>query len=72
GYSAKRSIQQYHKPVLIIHSTEDEVIPFSQGQKLFAKANQPKEFYEIKKCHICGPTFYPNEISGKINKMLNK
>jgi fermentation-respiration switch protein FrsA (DUF1100 family) len=70
GYSAKKSIQKYHKPVLIVHSTEDEVIPFKMGKKLFEKANQPKEFYEIKKCHICGPTFYPDEISERINKML--
>jgi fermentation-respiration switch protein FrsA (DUF1100 family) len=71
-YSAKESIKQFHKPVLIIHSTEDETIPFKMGQKLFAAANTPKEFYEIKKCHICGPNYYPEEISGKIKNMLVK
>lgn len=71
GYCAKKSIKRYTKPLLIIHSTEDQTIPFSQGQLLFKKANMPKEFYEIKNCHICGPRFYSNEISAKIKSMLN-
>ena len=70
-YSASKSIRGYIKPVLIIHSTEDEVIPFKMGQKIFDNANAPKEFYEIKKCHICGPDFYADSISQKIVKMLS-
>ncbi|HEY1040494.1 MAG TPA: alpha/beta hydrolase [Bacteroidia bacterium] len=70
GYNAKRSLKEYKKPVLIIHSTEDETIPFYMGQKLFDTANEKKEFYEIKKCHICGPGYYPKEISEKINNMI--
>ena len=40
------------------------------GKKLFEHANQPKEFFEIKHYHICGPTYYADEISGKIKAML--
>jgi hypothetical protein len=69
-YSAKKEIKNYHKPVLIIHSAEDEVVPFSMGKKLYEKANEPKSFYEIKKCHICGPTFYTDEIANRIRAML--
>lgn len=69
-YSANKSIKLFHKPVLIIHSIEDEAVPFYMGQKLFKCANSPKEFYEIKKCHICGPTYYAEEISNKIKTML--
>lgn len=29
-------------PLLVIHGRHDEVIPFSHGEKLFAKANDPK------------------------------
>jgi fermentation-respiration switch protein FrsA (DUF1100 family) len=72
SYSATRSIKKIHKPVLIIHSTEDETVPFYMGKKLFNAANTPKEFFEIKKCHICGPDFYPDEISQKIQTMLRK
>lgn len=70
-YSAKKSIKNYHKPLLLIHSTEDKVIPIYMSQIIFKSANSPKEFYEIRKCHICGPTYYPDEISAKIKEMLN-
>ncbi len=69
-YSAYKSIKGYKKPVLIIHSTEDAIIPFEFGQKIFANANEPKEFYEIKECHICGPKFYADSISDKIKSMI--
>lgn len=69
-YSAYKAIHEYKKPLLVIHSTEDEIIPFELGQKIFANANEPKEFYEIKACHICGTRFYANDISDKIKKIL--
>ena len=69
-YSAKESIQLYGKPVLIIHSTEDKTVPFEMGKELFDLANQPKQFYQIDKCHICGPTFYAPEIAERIKKMV--
>jgi uncharacterized protein len=71
-YSAIKSIKQYKKPVLIIHSNQDEIIPFKLGKKIFDNANTPKEFYEIKNCHICGTDFYADSISLKILNMLNQ
>ena len=70
GYSARDSLKNFNKPVLIIHSREDKTVPFELGQKLFENANQPKEFYQIDKCHICGPKFYADSISEKILKMV--
>jgi len=70
-YSAVESIRDYKKPLLVIHSTEDEVIPFKMGKKIFDQANEPKVFYEIKKRHICGPEYYADSISVKITDMLN-
>ena len=69
-YSAKESIKNYKKPVLIIHSSEDDVIPFEMGQTIFNNANAPKELYEIKNCHICGPKFYADSIASKIKAMI--
>lgn len=71
-YSAKKTIKNYKKPLLIIHSGEDKEIPFSMGQAIFKNANEPKEFYEIKKEHIMGPIFYADEISNKITQMVSK
>lgn len=68
-YSAVKSIKDYKKPLLVIHSTEDKIVPFKMGQKIFDNANSPKEFFEIKKEHILGPKYYTDEISKKIKSM---
>lgn len=70
--NALKTIKKYHKPLLVIHSTEDQTIPYEMGEKLFDAGNEPKEFFTIKKCHMCGPEFYPKEISLKIKKMVNE
>jgi fermentation-respiration switch protein FrsA (DUF1100 family) len=41
-------------PVLIIHSTEDEIIPFSQGQALYQAARDPKSLLRIRGSHNTG------------------
>lgn len=71
GYHAEKSIKDYHKPLLLIHSSEDNEAPFYMGKRIFDNANQPKEFYEIKKEHCRGPYYYPDEISEKIRNMVN-
>lgn len=38
-------------PVLIIHSVEDEIVPFAMGQALFAAAHAPKKFIPIRGGH---------------------
>ena len=38
-----RNIQRVNCPVLVIHGTEDEVIPFWHGEALFAAAPSPKQ-----------------------------
>ncbi|WP_419802294.1 alpha/beta hydrolase [Mucilaginibacter sp.] len=71
-YSAKASIKKYRKPCLIIHSTEDEEVPFYMGQLLYKDANTPKEFYQIKGAHINGPRIYADSILTKIKSMLQQ
>jgi uncharacterized protein len=38
-------IRNYSGPVLISHGDEDEVIPFEQGEELYAAAPGPKQFF---------------------------
>jgi len=45
-----------HAPMMVIHSRTDEIVPFSQGQTLFEKANPPKRFVEIRGGHNTGFT----------------
>jgi uncharacterized protein len=46
-FRSSEYIANYHGPLLIIHGTEDQIIPFEQGQKLFDRANQPKQLITV-------------------------
>ena len=39
-------------PVLILHSREDSIIPFAEGERLYAAAAEPKEFQALLGEHI--------------------
>jgi fermentation-respiration switch protein FrsA (DUF1100 family) len=43
-YESDRKIGGIHAPLLILHGERDQLIPFAQGQALFALANEPKTF----------------------------
>jgi fermentation-respiration switch protein FrsA (DUF1100 family) len=48
-------------PVFIAHGTADRVVPFAQGERLFAAAREPKEFFPLHGYdhnHTPGPDFY--------------
>lgn len=44
-------IKDIKAPKLIIHSIDDEIVPFSLGEKLFQAASVPKEFLKIRGGH---------------------
>ena len=49
-------------PVFLAHSPEDHLIPFAQGERLFAAAPEPKRFFPMPNYHhVDVPTvdFYP-------------
>lgn len=53
-YDAESYLQSVSCPVLIVHSRDDEIIPFSHGQKLYAAAREPKRFLELRGGHNDG------------------
>lgn len=62
-YDAKNSLAAVNCPVLIVHSPDDEIIPFENGRELFNKANEPKTFLQIRGGHndgflASGPLYY--------------
>jgi fermentation-respiration switch protein FrsA (DUF1100 family) len=46
-FDAAASIQSVHAPLLIMHGTEDRVVPIRFAERLFALANGPKQFLRI-------------------------
>lgn len=53
-YDTLARLPEIRCPVLIIHSPDDEVVPYRHGQQLFLAANAPKEFLEIRGGHNDG------------------
>jgi len=53
-YNTQADVQKITCPLLIIHSEEDTVIPFSHGRALFTSAPEPKTFLRIKGNHNNG------------------
>lgn len=45
------SIRRVKAPKLIIHSLDDEIVPFEMGRRLFEAASGPKRFLELKGAH---------------------
>jgi len=54
SYDAVRYLRSVKSPVLIIHSRNDDIVPFKNGKRLFETANNPKEFLEISGSHNDG------------------
>jgi fermentation-respiration switch protein FrsA (DUF1100 family) len=50
-YDTLSKLPRIHVPLLILHSRDDEVINFSHSQRLFAAANEPKQFIELHGGH---------------------
>ncbi|MFC1917567.1 alpha/beta hydrolase [Chloroflexota bacterium] len=50
-YNTAEYLDEVDCPVLIVHSREDEIMPFSHGQRLFERARGTKEFLEISGTH---------------------
>jgi len=45
-YDTLAAIKDVRCPVLVSHSRQDEMIPFSHGRRIFGAANEPKKFVE--------------------------
>jgi uncharacterized protein len=50
-YNTRKNVAAVHCPVLIVHSPDDEIVPFDNGRSLFDAANEPKQFLEITGGH---------------------
>lgn len=51
NYNTLEYLCHVNCPVLVVHSSGDEMISISHGHRLFEIANEPKQFLEIKGIH---------------------
>lgn len=50
-YNVQQQLPAVLCPVLVVHSRDDEIIPFRHGQTLYAVANEPKQFLKLHGSH---------------------
>ena len=50
-FATKEYVQAVDCPVLVVHSRDDEIIPFSHGRAIFEAASEPKQFIELRGGH---------------------
>jgi pimeloyl-ACP methyl ester carboxylesterase len=50
-YPSAERLGRVSCPVLVLHSADDELVPFALGQRLFALANEPKRFITLAGGH---------------------
>ena len=53
-FDVAQNIQRVNCPVLVLHSPDDEIMPFKLGKKVYQAANQPKRFAQMKGDHNYG------------------
>ena len=71
-FDALEKIRDITIPKLIIHSRDDEIIPFKLGERLFEAAPQPKEFYQMQGTHNEAIFMFKEEYKAKIDNFLSK
>jgi fermentation-respiration switch protein FrsA (DUF1100 family) len=50
-HATRDYVAQVRCPVLVVHSPEDEIIPFRHGEAIFAAAHAPKEMLRLRGGH---------------------
>jgi len=53
-FNTAQHVQGVNYPVLVLHSPDDEIMPFHLGRKVYESANQPKHFVYMRGDHNNG------------------
>ncbi len=72
SYDTRGSLRRVKAPVLIAHSREDDIIPYSHGEALFAAAREPKQFLEMRGGHNDGFIFLREEWVAQLRAFLER
>lgn len=75
-YDNRETITRVNAPVLIVHSPDDNLVPFNHGETLYAVANEPKEFLKLSGSHNDGflqsAGLYEDTLSAFIAKYIHR
>jgi fermentation-respiration switch protein FrsA (DUF1100 family) len=51
SHATREYVRDVQCPILVIHSRDDEIIPFRHGEAIFASANEPRTLLAIRGTH---------------------
>ena len=71
-YDALSRIKDITIPKLIIHSEDDEIIPFQHGKRLYEAAPEPKEFFPMRGGHNDAVYLSMENFAQRIDAFLQK
>nr|WP_255777305.1 alpha/beta hydrolase [Halomonas desiderata] len=71
-YPTERYVTHIESPLLFIHSRDDEIIPFSEGEAVYRAANEPKELLTIRGGHNTGFIDSEPDYSAGIDAFLER
>ena len=69
-YDTRKSLERVSSPVLIAHSPDDEIVPFTQGQALYEAVPGPKQFLELQGGHNDGFVFMRKEWADALDDFI--
>lgn len=69
-YNAQILIKSIKLPKLIIHSTDDRVVPFVMGQSMYRSAAEPKAFFQVDGGHITATSEHAVELDKQLQAIF--
>ena len=63
-------VPRFRAPLMVLHSTDDDTIPFAHGERLFAAAKEPKTFARITGSHGGGKFSSGEAYTGPLREFL--
>jgi hypothetical protein len=75
-FDVLEKISKVKVPLLVLHGDRDGLVPYEQGQKVFAAARAPKEFYTIRGAthndtYLVGGDAYFERLRGFVDSVLS-
>jgi len=69
--SPEYSIEGINAPILIIHSREDDFVPYSHAERLYEKAPEPKEIFVAEGIHTGLDRAFTEEYRDKVRNFFS-
>lgn len=71
-YATREDVARVRCPVLVVHSPEDEIIPFRHAEAIFAGAREPKELLRLIGSHNEGFMLSGNAYGEGLDRFLER